>query len=319
MSHIWVPKFKIRECEIITPKPRLAGFFKIEAFKPGQYRRVLADWFPNLILDAGLNRMGTGTWLSAVQVGTDNTPPSISDTGLFGYVAGSSTTQSTSSGVSGSAPWYGFVGRTYRFGAGDAAGNLAEVGAGWATSGASLFSRALIVDQFGSPTTITVLGDEYLDVSYQIRLYSPNVDSTYSISISGSPYDLTTRASVASSSSYWTPGVGLVDDNPVYSLNSFAAWDGALGTVTQLPSGTNVSDSLNLSPLSYSNNSFQKDFTVVVGLNDGNGTGFINTTLVQTTIGAFQNFYDPDIPKDSSSVLTLNYRVSWARYTPTSP
>ena len=148
-----------------------AGWFKIEATRPDGTRRVLADWFPNLILNGGLDRMGANPdYLSWCQVGSGSTAPVAAQTALVNRIAGTSTQQNNVSGAQASAPYYGWYRRTYRFAQGVAAGNLSEVGVGWATSG-SLFSRALILDGGGSPTTITVLSDEVLDVTYELRRY----------------------------------------------------------------------------------------------------------------------------------------------------
>ena len=40
------------------------GWYKFEAVRPDGTKRLLADWFPNLITDAGLERMaGNGDWM----------------------------------------------------------------------------------------------------------------------------------------------------------------------------------------------------------------------------------------------------------------
>src|SRR5690606_31940294 len=72
MTHIWVPRAKIieprRELRVTHG---LCGRFKLEAERPDGQRRLLADWFPNLITNAGLNRIGTSSgWLTACAVGT---------------------------------------------------------------------------------------------------------------------------------------------------------------------------------------------------------------------------------------------------------
>ena len=78
-------------------KTEEAGFFKFEAVKLAPdgseiSRRTLADWFPNIITDQGLDRMGDNNdWMSACQVGTGNTTPTALDTGLVARIAGTTT------------------------------------------------------------------------------------------------------------------------------------------------------------------------------------------------------------------------------------
>src|SRR5690606_13285763 len=46
-----------------------------------------------------------------------------------------------------------------------------EIGTGWTASGETLFSRALVKDEAGNPTAITVLEDEQLRVTWEHRRY----------------------------------------------------------------------------------------------------------------------------------------------------
>ncbi len=309
------PKYLLIPKKEMVAKPRMAGFFKIEAIKLDGTKRVLADWFPNLILDTGLNRWGTGAIITHCQVGTGNTAPVNADTALVTYVAGSSTQQASANGAQGSPPYYGYQQYTFRFAAGVATGTLAEVGVGWASSG-SLFSRALILDGGGSPTTITVLADEVLDVTYELRFYPPLVDVTDILTISGVDYDYVFRASGVTSASYWplivTGAIGASGGESV-------AYNGAIGAITATPSGTQGTQTSS-SVAAYSNNSLQRDISILFGLNNGNVSGGISaiglalgSSSARNAGGAYQASFDPPIPKDATKTLTLSYRVQWAR------
>jgi hypothetical protein len=142
----------------------VGGWFKIEKGLCDEHgnpiestKRVVADWFPNLILDQGLNQLGgigaTSQTLQAAQVGTGTTDPAESQTALASYLVGTSTATSTTSGTSGSPYYYTFIRRTYRFSQGAAAGNLTEVGVGTQAATGGLFSRALILDGSGQSIT----------------------------------------------------------------------------------------------------------------------------------------------------------------------
>lgn len=305
---------------IIEPKSELV----LPSFVSGRYRmtannrrgktRVVADWFDNLITDNGLNQLGTlghSTYASYCRVGSGSTAPANSNTSLVSQIASTSTTQSTVSGAAASSPYYGYVQLTKRFAEGVATGNLSEVGMGATASGADLFSRALILDGGGSPTTITILSDETLDVTYELRFYSPASDVTGSIVIGGVTYNYTLRTRVATSS-IWAPN----SSAPGTATTSLFAFNGAIGAVTASPSGTS-SNSSSLSLASYSSSSYYRDLTITYGLNNGNLAGGILATVFTMNSNSGQQYqmgFDVAIPKDSTKILTFVHRFSWARH-----
>jgi len=319
MIHVPKKSLLLLRRGIEMPRGHVAGRFKIEAVRLDGTKRLLADWFPNLILDAGLNRWGTGAIITACQVGTGSATPTESDTQLQSRVAGTSTIQASNLGAQGSAPYYGYQQRTFRFGAGAAAGNLAEVGVGWATSGAALWSRALILDGEGDPTTITVLGDEFLDVTYELRTYPPTVDGEFNITISGVEYTCVMRAASVTNGNMWASEIAAaVGSSPRHST----AYNGAIGAITSSPSGTSSSTPLTGVAAAYSNNSLQRDITIAFDLNTGNLAGGISAIgfsggmgVANEVLGRYQCSFSPAIPKDNTKTLSLEYRVEWARKT----
>lgn len=310
---IYLPKNK----EIILPSmtSKVGGFFKLEAVRNDGSRRLLADWFPNLITDVGLNRIGTGNYLTACHVGTNNTAPAVSDTALAGFVAGSNNVTVGVSGAQSSAPYYGWKTRTYRFAAAPANWNLNEVGiATSAVNGGStiMFSRALILDDLGSPTTVTVLTGEILDVTYQLRLYPPLTDVNQTINIPGSgDHDVITRAASVTSDSWWGDILGSAATIYTGVLSMFQVWSGNIGAITSTPSGSQ--QGFNAGNLAYVNNSLQRDGTKSLGLSEGNFAGGIRSLCWHSTLGRFQQQFDPPIPKTNAKTLSLVVRYSWAR------
>lgn len=296
-------------------KASLAGFFKIEAVRPDGSKRLLADWFPNLITDAGLDHVGNAiAYLGRIVVGSGNTAPANSDTTLVSQIASTTNLQSQSSAAQSSPPYYGSITFTRRFATGVAAGNLSEVGVG-PTSG-SLFSRALILDGVGSPTTITVLSDEALDVTYELRMYVPTADVTSSIVIAAVTYNYTIRASIATNT-IWCPTLSA--DDP--TLSNATAYTGAIGAITSGPSGGGfIGGATSYAAVgSYSNGDYHRDSTATFGLNDGNDVSGIRSCTYTfgangNGFGRFQIDFGASIPKDSSHVLTLGFRVTWARH-----
>lgn len=307
----------------IELKSNACGYYKIEAFKgvedengklieeiPGS-RRIVADWFPNIITNGGLERMAeNSTWYNYCQVGTGTSTPVATDTTLDTYLVNTTTVQSTTTGNQASSPYYAYRTTVYRFGEGVAEGNLSEVGVGWSAT-TDLYSRALILDGGGSPTTITVLSDEYLDVTYQLRIYPPTSDITGTISLDSITYDYTGRAGLVTGTlwdTFHTSGDGV--------YNQSAAFAGNIGSITSSPSGTN-DNSTSITPSSYSATSYEREATVEWGLNDGNigGVRSISSTFGW---GYWQFQFDSQvdgsaIPKDNTKILSLSFKHSWAR------
>lgn len=286
----------------------MAGRFKLEAGRADGSRRMLADWFDNLILDNGLNRIGTLAPLARCQVGTGSAAPVASQTALASSVA---TTAVVQASVVGNevASGYHYARITYRFAAGEAAGNLNEVGVGFSND--TLFSRALILDALGQPTTVTVLGDEFLDVTYELRSYWPTGDVTGTITLDGQTYNYVLRASLVGG---WTNlnilnQFGFGDANYVPQFRAING--GTLGPITD-PCGGSALATLNGLWSSYVENSLARAFAVNFGLNDVT-TAFDKIEILTTYSGFWKMQFTPAIPKTSLNSLTLNMLLSWAR------
>lgn len=295
----------------------MAGFFKMVARKASGESRIVADWQKNLILDSGLNRIATqGVYVTQCQVGSGSTAPEASQTSLVSRIAGVSRASSTVA-ISGSAPYYIYDRSVYSFGEGEAAGNLSEVGFGWsATASGSLFSRALIKDPSGAPTTITILPDEYLDVIYELRVYAPASDVTGTITATGDiggTYAYTLRASTLADS----PGVN------AWSMTSQSARRGAgnnqvksgdIGPVTGIPSGTSNNVSAD-NASAYVAGTFYLDRVQTVPPTAGNFATGLRSMDMKLGVGCYQIQFEPAIPKTSNDLVQLTIRLSWSRRT----
>lgn len=301
---------------IKIPPSEVCGYFTLDAHKviDGEIvsSRRLAGPFPNIITDQGLDRMGGNTgWMGSCQVGSGNATPTAADTSLQTWVAGVSSIQSSNTSVQVSvSPYYVSRVNVYRFGTGVAAGNLSEVGVGWGSSGSVLYSRALIVDGSGTPTTITVLSDEVLDVTYEWRTYPPLVDVTGTVD----GYDYTLRA--ANINQYKTgvgPGWGSVSDRgSAASFSSFGndSYNGAIGAITTGPSGTGTGAST--SNLSYTPGTLVRGGQLSWGLGSTNSVKSIRFSM---GCGMYQIGFSPTIPKNGTNNLIIVVEHSWARRT----
>jgi len=297
----------------------MRGFFRLRTFnKFSGKQRLDTGWFPNTILTSGRNIMATqAVWTNWCHVGTSSTAPSASDTSLLGFVAATSTIQAQSYAAQASAPYYGWFRKTYRFSAGAATGNLSEAGVGWGSSGATLISRALIVDAFGSPTTITVLSDEWLDVTYELRYYPPLVDVNGTVTLNGVSYNTVTRAASVTGEGSWAQYIG-TKIAPSASGTVWRAFDGALGAITTLPSG-NIAycDNNGQFNQSYVNNSYFIDMQCDTGPTGWNLGAGIRCLSFITSAGAYQTSFSAvsgggRIPKTSLYTMKMVWRIAWA-------
>jgi hypothetical protein len=281
----------------------------IDAATGGVVRET--PWFDNIILDAGLNRWGTGNIITGAAIGTGTSTPAATDTGLQSQTV-FTTTEGTGAGiVAGVSPNFNNT-RTfvYRTALGALNGNFTEVGVGWGSG--TMFSRALILDGGGNPTSIAVTSAQQLDIFYQLSIYPPLTDWTDTVTISGVDYDVTGRGCLVSNqNNVWVVSVGAISLTTVGGGNNLVS-NGAIGAITSTPAGSSGNIS-SLTSSTYSNNSMAREGNYTVTLTNGNLAGGIVSSMAGWTLGAFQYQFDPAIPKNNTRTLVLNYRISWAR------
>lgn len=295
--------------------------------------RLLSDGFgepvafPNLITDQGLDFMGaSSTYLTACQVGTGSTAPAFTDTQLASYLAGTSNrTSAVSTAQVSVSPFYVEHVIVYRFAAGVAAGNLTEIGVSTTTTTGNLYSRALILDGGGLPTTVTVLAGEVLDATYAHRTYAPAADVAGNVTISAVNYSYVLRPcsvnavnTVSGFGGNW--GVfapGLPGQQMWTDLNGSAhtqrAYTGPL--VAQNagnPTGTSFFGSA--AAVAYVPGSLQVQGTQTYDLTHGNVPGGIGVVKFSFGWSAWQISFSPVIPKNNTNNLTLTFRHSWTRH-----
>lgn len=311
-SGIFVPKKTIATLK--GPRLEMGGHFTIRAVSQ-RGSRVLAD-FDNLILDSGLERLGTGGVLTHVQLGTGSTAPAVGQTALVSFSASTSNqTASVDSYVAGPPVYHQNI-RSFRFAAGTATGTFSEIGVGWASSG-SLFSRALILDGGGSPTTITVLSDEALDVDYRFRSYPSTSDVSGTLTLSGIGYTYTLRPALISTLGQWS-AASILNYGFVVGSNSDTAHNGAslaLGAITAQHTGSTSQaymGTFNYS--SYVGGSLSRAGVATTGLTAGNPVGGIKGMIIAFgSYGYYQILFGSVIPKDNTKIMTHGQRITWAR------
>ncbi len=289
----------------------LAGRFRLVVSGPdGSVRRELA--FDNLILDAGLNRLGTDAAIAFCAIGTGTAAPAISQTVLQAQSQNTSTIISSTATNSGASTprWTGQI-YQFRFAIGSLNGNYSEIGVGWSTT--LMYARALIVDGGGAPTTITVGAGEQLDVYYERRVYPPAGDVVTTNSIGGVSTTVTVRSQNSANSTVWD-----ASSYPHYNqggnpLGTFCeAYNGAIGAVTGVPSGTSGAPS-SASNSAYSNNSYTRNVVVTFAPAEAVLAGGITAAVCRFKMAALQVGFSPAIAKTSLNTLVLTYTTSWAR------
>lgn len=275
--------------------------------------------FKNIITDIGLNRLaGASDSWGFFYTGTGTGIPAAGDTNLFTYRAVSNSIVGSVTNTAGSSPDYWTQStKTLRFAAGVSTGNITEVAVGWFNGNPAnaIFSHALIVDGGGTPTTITVLADEFLDITYTFRIYPPIVDTTGTTVIAGVNHNYIVRASrlpwLNSAGALLTGGWS----GNVVSGRSLV-YTGDIGAMTSIPAGTSMG--VNAATFgTYTPGSYTLNINTPYGLTEGNLVGGIRSTktgLINVSgILEFQTQFDPKIPKDNTKILTFTHSITWAR------
>lgn len=297
----------------------LAGYYKITATdKDTQEERVLADWFPNLITNNGMNLLNQGGHhiMRYCYLGSGSNVPTVNDSSLQTQVAVKERDGGSSADYQAkpTPPYYGFATKSWRFVPGEVTGNLSEVGCGADVAGVNIFSRSLITDTQGVPITITVLANDYLTVYYELRCYPPLTDTVSTVTIAGVKTECTVRAAEVTSGYRW--GFYASGDYSTV-VNGYSSpvtvYRGVLGSITGSPT-LSLGDINQSAPTDvYTQGSHFRDGVVNLSLTQGNSAEGISAIQFNTWLGSFQVRFNPPIVKDNTRTLRLNYRVSWGR------
>lgn len=304
----------------VPMESQVCGFYKLVKRKASTMEVVESLEFPNLITNVGLDMIGNMISSDTCYVGTGNAPPQPTDVRLQSVrawtqatVAGSKTLDPTNT------TYWAQHTITWRFPSGSASGNISEVAIGDGLHVNFLaFSRALVLDPAGNPTSITILADEILDVTYSYRAYPPLTDTTFTVEISGVTHTCVCRAAGVTGDEWRAISILNTDVNYMYST---AYSVGALGPITGWPTGAGSTESRGGSP-NYVNGTFYRYYDNTFGLGMANIPGGIGAFATRMEYsqnrqpGAFQLSIDPPIQKTSDKVLTLRFKRSWKNYAP---
>lgn len=289
--------------------------------------RQLTGWFPNLVLDSGLDRMSQGVWINRVLVGSGNSTPNAGQVALDSFIASTTLTTSYSSNRQMSeAPFYYTIGTVFRFDLGLAAGNLSEIALGWGND--KCWNRALIRDAGGNPTTITVLTNEYLDVYVEIRIYPNTSDSVSNIDLLDensniiSTHEVTVRANMFSNIAHSSPGgiyggkVRLADGVSSRSWSVRVVDGGYFNGIS-----SDVSGGATIAYISgdgaYDSYPTLRSCAYKQAFNISDANGSHEHISIMSSIGDWKLKYNPPITKNNTQTLEHNFVLTWDRYEPT--
>jgi hypothetical protein len=280
--------------------------------RDGETLRVIQDtgWFPNLVTDYGLTRMGTASWHAFTHIGDSATAPDVLDTTLGSYLA-SSNTQQSSVTTDPTGPNYQFsktIAR--RFAAGVGTGTIREMGIGPNTGDTNMIIHTLV-----SPA-VTKSATQVLDVYHKFTVYPDLNDIVSTVTIGADTYDYTNRAMDVDSAGH----------NATATFQPRAAgfhdvYDGEIGA-TYLLSPSGSSDAAATIAITGSGQGFH-DYEVLFGLDDGNFGGgirsFSTTPEFDFTGGRQMRFGkqgggDETIPKTDHDELLFTLKMIWGRY-----
>lgn len=316
----------------------LKGRYKAVVLGPDMEVRRESAWSDNVVTNLGVQMLLGGATVAPSNVavnlqcscGSGNSTPSVNDTQIQSFIAGTSSTISNSTVRNSTvAPYYVMHTWTWRFPAGAAQGNVAElcVVNNNSTPNASrpVFSRALVRDAGGNPTVITVGPDEYLDVTYELYLYPPSSDQTGTFSqiIDGSPESFSFVSRASNMQATGSPGnsSGWASNNasqlptifgiaPAGSFFSGVYVGGDLGGVGGSPTGTLVETNRFGSSTTATGvyASKYRDITYTAGLTESNTT--FSCIRLAYNLGCVQMKFDPPITKVNTKTYSITIRVT---------
>lgn len=159
---------------ILCSRAELAGRVKLQ-ISGGARGTIDYPWQDNMILDQGFVQLiinpasSVPITFRSFGVGSSSRTVQPTDTGLIAPIA--FTPVSTSGTTHGwdSDGGFGWSRTVKSFERGEAAGNISELSTGYDAYNTSVMARALVRDALGEPTTITVLSDEVLTITWEWR------------------------------------------------------------------------------------------------------------------------------------------------------
>ena len=312
----------------VHAETKLSGHYeKIEVLRADGSTKEEYAGFCNLIVDGGLSRLSvTGHNIPVFnfcRVGTGSATPTESDNNLQAQIA---STQSTTFSEQNN-PELGFAETTvqYTFALGAVQGNISEIATGWADSGANtIFSRARVLDGNGNPTSITILADEILRVTWSHRRYWPSSDMTGSLNNTGNKggdYSWICRAAMvgswkAGSMNLATMSLGtVVTGSGTVGYPAFYTGTRGLGDVSGRPNGVISSSNqftATIVPSPPNASTLRLSFSTTQG-NFATGINSFKFGSAPPSAMEYQIEFTPPLIKTANDLMQVDFTHSWGR------
>lgn len=308
-------------------RPIHAGKFRFS----GEARVVLYDenlnmqydsgFFPNLIVDNGLNILGAGPnpLHHRTYIGTGSSPTTVGMTAMEIFLAESSTPGAAGTADLGTAPDYEyFEDKSHRFAAGVGTGTISEIGMGQSddNTGTDIFNRVVL----GVP--VVKAANQVLDVFFRLTVWPPVIDVLGVSTIEGVTYDTITRGrDYPAWNGSGSPAYDFVAFNG--SVFGYTAWPGDIGIITSNPGGGQ--DDLSggsLDSPTYVPGTFSRTVTAFAGLDSWNVTaGLIRSLGTDIKQFKWQTQFNAvvggtAIPKAITEIMDFSWSVTWDRDPP---
>lgn len=305
----------------------VAGYYSF--YRNGEL--VYEEPSKNLITDYGWDRLVNVGEASAsattLQLGTSNTPPTVGDTALGGFlvqkVGNGALTNGTGTDTNGN---YSFTRLSYVFAQGAVVGNVAEVGWKVASGDSGLTSRSLVKDGNGNPAVIVVTAIDQLTVTYELRYHRAAVDVSGTVMVAGVS---TTYVFRTAAPTVGTSEASIVIGGFTPSLVQVRHYGAAtvLGAPGTDPIGTSISaidqSAMVNRVMSSNNTSATLTFTTpVCGTGSGNASGGVGCIILTVygptnrlgVYGTLKASFTPPIPKDSTKTLAYSFSMTINRF-----
>ena len=306
----------------------VVGEFRVVVKRADGSTKIDTGYQKNLILNQGLNFFGGGNgsdMMGYCVIGGGNSQPVYTqnklDTAITGVSGANFSTKYDYDAARDGSLYKTNRVRKYSF-TGLNNVNVSELGLASTYSNATTYflcTRALIKDNNGNPTTITVLNGEILDIYYKLWAVYDTTDKTGTLNlldgVGGSiAYNWTVRLAKVTDNLSYAPQLGYVLGSVSDRWTTFNTGD--LVAITSSPSGTgNNFHSENFKP--YVANSYKRVHEITLTVSQENKA--IRSHTLSTSMGTYQIRFgsvanDSPITKTSTQTLTVPVEVSWGRY-----
>jgi hypothetical protein len=322
---ILLPKYRDLRAELDNSPLRMGvgGQFRLMLYAEDGTTLIKDTGFSsNVITDYGMDQIsdsstiGSQSLFGALKIGSGTTPALVTDTQMETFLAASNDTTGLThtAYINPISPYECYKDKSARFPAGVGTGTVNEVGIGrYDTDGLNLFSRQLVTPG------IVKGAAQVLDVIYRLTYYPPIVDALGTVTIDGLVYDTITR--MYDADGWRDHGFQGIRAESTF-VTSWGAYSGDIGPITGNPSGSLIgSDNDDSYNLTYGPGSYYRDMQHDCGLNGWNTGSGIRSMRIQTRIKhTFQTQFNRQggggetIPKDPTKIISLRWRIAWARH-----